>query len=140
MRWDEIEFSLKMWRIPNTKNGEPLNIPLTETTIKLLKEIERTSEWVFPSPTSARGHLEDPKRAWKRILERARIKNLRIHDIRRTLGSYQTITGASLSIIGKSLGHKSQTATQIYARLTNDTVREAMETATNKMLEYKNKK
>lgn len=137
MRWDEIDFFLKIWRIPNTKNGEPLNIPLTETTIKLLKEIERTSEWVFPSSTSASGHLEDPKRAWKRILERAGIKNLRIHDIRRTLGSYQAITGASLNIIGKSLGHKSQTATQIYARLTNDPVREAMETATNKMLEYK---
>lgn len=139
MRWDEIDWELGSWRIPDTKNGEPVNVPLITPALELLKSIEQTSEWVFPSPTSASGHLEDPKRAWKRILERARIKNLRIHDIRRTLGSYQAITGASLNIIGKSLGHKSQTATQIYARLTNDPVREAMETATNKMLEYKNK-
>ncbi|MBO6055459.1 MAG: hypothetical protein J6P84_00550 [Alphaproteobacteria bacterium] len=64
---------------------------------------------------------------------------MRIHDIRRILGSYQAITEASLNIIGKSLRHKSQTATQIYARLTNNPVRETMETATNKMLEYRNK-
>ena len=48
--------------------------------------------------------------------------DLRLHDIRRTFGSYQAITGASLQVIGKSLGHKSQYATQIYARLNLDPV------------------
>ena len=139
MRWEDIDFTLKMWRIPNTKNGEPLNVPLTERAITLLENIERTSEWVFPSPTSASGHLQDPKKAWKRILEKAGIKDLRIHDIRRTLGSYQAITGSSLPIIGKTLGHKSQTATQIYARLDYDPVRESMKNAQEKMFEYKNK-
>lgn len=140
MRWDEIDFDLKMWRIPETKNGDPLNVPLITRAVEFLQSIERTSEWVFPSSTSASGHLEDPKKAWKRILDRADIKNLRIHDIRRTMGSYQAITGASLPIIGKTLGHKSQTATQIYARLDYDPVRDSMETATEKIFEYKDKK
>lgn len=113
--------------VENSENGEPLNVPLTERAIKLLENIDQTSEWVFPSPTSASGHLQDPKKAWKRILDKSGIKNLRIHDIRRTLGSYQAITGASLPIIGKTLGHKSQTATQIYARLDYDSVRESIE-------------
>ena len=56
--------------------------------------------------------------------------DIRLHDIRRTLGSYQAINGASLPIIGKSLGHKSQQATQIYSRLHLDPVRESMERAT----------
>lgn len=136
MRWDEIDFELQIWRIPDTKNGEPVNIPLTSLAMQLLKSIKHESEWVFPSPTSSAGHLQDPKKAWNRILKQAEIENLRIHDIRRTLGSYQAITGASLHIIGKSLGHKSSISTQIYARLTNDPVRASMETATNKMLEY----
>ena len=137
MRWDEIDFELQMWRIPDTKNGEPVNIPLTSLAMQLLKSINHESEWVFPSSSSQYGHLQDPKKAWKRILTQAEIENLRIHDIRRTLGSYQAITGASLHIIGKSLGHKSSISTQIYARLTNDPVRASMETATNKMLEYR---
>lgn len=81
--------------------------------------------------------MQDPKKAWKRVLDRAGIKDLRLHDIRRTLGSYQAITGASLNIIGKSLGHKTVAATQIYARLNDDPVRDSMQTAVTKMLEYK---
>ena len=137
MRWDEIDFELQMWRIPDTKNGEPVNIPLTRLAMQLLTSIKPECEWVFPSATSSVGHLQDPKKAWNRILKQAEIENLRIHDIRRTLGSYQAITGASLHVIGKSLGHKSSISTQIYARLTTDPVRASMETATNKMLEYR---
>ncbi|MEO5348457.1 MAG: hypothetical protein H7836_02270 [Magnetococcus sp. YQC-3] len=41
---------------------------------------------------------------------------------------------ASLPIIGKSLGHASQQATAIYARLNLDPVRAAMEKATDAMM------
>jgi integrase len=142
MRWDEIDFGRNLWHIPETKNGESLDVPLVEEAVRRLKAIQETSdsEWVFPSSTSSTGHLQDPKKAWKRILSKAGIKDLRLHDIRRTLGSYQAITGASLNIIGKSLGHKTVAATQIYARLNDDPVREAMENATNKMLEYRKNK
>ena len=65
----------------------------------------------------------------------ARIDDLHIHDLRRTLGSWQAKTGASLAIIGKSLNHKNQQTTAIYARLDLDPVRQSMETATSAMLE-----
>lgn len=61
--------------------------------------------------------------------------DLRIHDLRRTLGSWQAKTGASLAIIGKSLNHKTHQATQIYARLDLDPVRLSVNTATQAMLE-----
>lgn len=61
--------------------------------------------------------------------------DLRIHDLRRTLGSWQAKTGASMAIIGKSLNHKSHQATAIYARLDLDPVRQSVETATQAMLE-----
>ncbi|MDD4519287.1 MAG: site-specific integrase [Alphaproteobacteria bacterium] len=137
MRWDDIDLDLRIWRIPDTKNGEPLDVPLIDYAFELLNSIEKVSEWVFPSETSENGHFADPKRPWKRILKRADIENLRIHDVRRTLGSWQAITGSSLSIIGRSLGHKSMQSTQIYARLTNDPVRDSMTKAIDKMYEYK---
>ena len=62
------------------------------------------------------------------------IKNLRMHDLRRTLGSWQAKTGASLAIIGKSLNHQNQNTTAIYARLDLDPVRASINTATNAML------
>jgi integrase len=64
----------------------------------------------------------------------ARLENIRIHDLRRTLGSWQARTGASLVIIGKSLGHKNPQTTAVYARLDLDPVRESMERAGSAIL------
>lgn len=142
MRWEEVDFHFKTWRIPETKNGEPLTLPLTEKAINLLQERKEssTSEWVFPSPKDKSKPLQDPKKAWRRILDQAQIKNLRIHDLRRTLGSYQATTGANSYVIGKSLGHKSQQSTAIYARLNLDPVRESVNKAADAMMVFKNKK
>ncbi len=140
MRWEELDLSRNVWRIPDTKNGKPVTVPLVPFAISLLEDLRKansSSEWVFPSPTSATGHLVEPRKAWERILARSGIDNARIHDLRRTMGSWQAITGASMQVIGKSLGHKSQQATAIYARLSLDPVRAAMEKATNAMLGVK---
>lgn len=67
--------------------------------------------------------------------EGCRMADLRIHDLRRTLGSWQAKQGASLAIIGKSLNHKSQQATAIYARLDLDPVRASVNSATAAMME-----
>jgi len=136
MRWEDISFHRAEWRIPETKNGDPLTVALSSQAMDILnnRKTDAASEWVFPSSDSASGHLADPKKAWQRILARAKINDLRIHDLRRSLGSWQASTGASGYVIGKSLGHKSQQATQIYARLNLDPVRESVERATQAML------
>jgi len=162
MRWEEINWQAQTWRIPETKSGEPVTLPLSHQALTILESRNEKSEskWVFPS-TGVTGHLVEPKAAWKRILENAaatQIKNwleanpgkgevdfakefpnagfkdLRIHDLRRTLGSWQAATGASLPIIGKSLGHKSLGATQVYARLNLDPVRASVNKATDALM------
>lgn len=135
MKWDDINLERKTWTIPDTKNGESQTIALPDEAVEILckRTIIAKKEWVFPSPSSASGHIEEPKSAWKRILKNANISNLRIHDLRRTLGSWQAATGANSYIIGKSLGHKTQAATAIYARLNLDPVRESVNKATEAM-------
>lgn len=135
MRWKDIDFDNAVWRIPETKNGDPQNIPLIDYALHILKQIPKTSEWVFPNEKSKSGHFEDPKRAWNRILARAGIENLRIHDIRRTMGAWLVNSGATSDVAGKVLGHKSQEATKIYARLSNETSREWMNIAMKNLIE-----
>jgi integrase len=137
MRWNEINLARREWRIPDTKNGEALTIHLSDQAIEILKSRKSESEFVFPSELSSKGYLQDPKKAWARILKKAEIEDLRIHDLRRTLGSWQVATGASLPVIGKSLGHKSSKATEVYARLNLDPVRESVNKATNAMLAFR---
>lgn len=134
MHWQDIDISRREWRIPDTKNGEPVIVQLPAEAIEILNARRAPgSTWVFPSK-SASGHLSSPKNGVSVILKSAGIEGLVIHDLRRTLGSWQAITGASLAIIGKSLGHKSVAATQIYARLSADPVRESVERATAAMM------
>jgi integrase len=184
MRWEEINFDLGEWRIPETKNGESLVIPLVPNIVELLRirKADIQSQWVFPQSNNPKKCIADPKKAWQRIIAKATLESwnsdekvalfikqhsktfksyysdhtkikklkdladkegyylplslsdLRIHDIRRTFGSYQALTGASLQIIGKSLGHKSLKSTQIYARLNLDPVRQSMEKASQAIL------
>ncbi len=140
MRWKELDLEQEgTWEIPVTKTGESQTATLSMEAIEILKvrKSNRSSFFVFPG-SGRTGHLIEPKKGWRRILERAGIKNLRIHDLRRTLGSWQAITGASLPIIGKSLNHKNASTTAIYARLNLDPVRESVQRATVAMLEAGN--
>src|SRR5713101_7949803 len=86
------------------------------------------------SPAQERADtLRKPKRAWVGVLERAGIKELRLHDLRRTHGSWMAAGGASLPMIGKALGHKNESTTAIYARLDLDPVRAAVKKANASM-------
>ena len=140
MEWSAIDFTSESWTIENTKNQEPLVVPLIPAAIEILRDrqAKNAKGWVFPSTRkkSKTGHLSDPKRGWKRIIERAGIDNLRIHDLRRSMGSWQAINQTSLTVIGKSLGQKSIQSTAIYARLSIDPVRESMEQAARSMFEH----
>jgi integrase len=51
----------------------------------------------------------------------------RLHDLRRTVGSWLATSGASLPLIGKVLNHSNASTTQIYARLAEDSTRAALE-------------
>ncbi len=76
----------------------------------------------------------EPKARWRELLRRAKIRDFRLHDLRRTLGSWQAATGASLLVIGKTLGHKRPETTAIYARLDLEPVRKALTAATRALL------
>jgi integrase len=143
MRWAEINLADSVWRIPDTKNGTPQNVTLSPEAVEILKARQEAtaSGFVFPGP-GVSGHMVEPKKAVIRVMERAGIpygrnepNGVTLHDLRRTLGSWQARTGASMAIIGKSLNHKSQQATAIYARLDLHPVRASVNTATAAMME-----
>lgn len=94
---------------------------------------DRGAEWVLPSRGAA-GHYMAPRHAWAALLERAGLSGLRVHDLRRTVGSWQAALGANLAVIQKTLGHADVDTTMIYARLNLDPVREAIEQATSALL------
>jgi integrase len=137
MAWGDVDLELALWRIPDTKSGQPIVLPLVGPVVAILQarhEGRGSAQWVFPSYGTT-GHLVEPKAAWKRLVTRAGLQDVRPHDLRRSIGSWMAIGGSGLPIIGKMLGHTQQSTTQIYARLSLDPVRLAAESATAAMLE-----
>jgi integrase len=136
MRWKEIDFSLAIWRIPKTKNGDAVTIPLVKDALTILSSrktmVSPITPWVFPGHHFSR-HGRLRTEVWAQLVKDAELEDFRFHDLRRTMGSWQAMTGASLPIVGKMLGHKSASSTEIYARLTLEPVREAAEKAVAKM-------
>ena len=135
MRWEHVDLNRGTWFLPDTKNGTSQKIPLTTQAKAILKERLKikAGDFVFAG-NGVTGHMTSPKRAWGKILAKAELKDLRLHDLRRTLGSWQAATGASLVVIGKTLNHKDISTTSIYSRLSLDPVRESMETAQSAMM------
>lgn len=134
MKWSAIDFERKVWTIPgiNFKNGEPQQIVLVDQAIAILERRKESSQsqWVFPGGGRT-GHLVEPKAAWKRVMDKSGLKDVRFHDLRRTFGSWMAAGGSSLQMVGRALGHKSPNSTQIYSRLNVDVLREAVSSAVN---------
>jgi integrase len=136
MRWQELSLEDFRWNVSDPKGAESYQVALVPEAVEILRRRKAagTDEtWVFPS-WSGRGHVIDYKRAWRLLLKRVGLENLRQHDLRRTFGSWQAGLGSSLPIIGKSLGHKSQSATSVYSQLILSPVRTSATNAVKAML------
>jgi len=130
MRWQDIDLANGMWRVPAwaSKNNRLLTLPLVAEALAILesRRPDRVGDWVFPSATSESGHMEEPRKPWLRVLERAEVEDVRIHDIRRTVGSWLGMAGVSGPIISKILGHSSLRSAEPYVRLGTEAARKPL--------------
>ncbi len=135
MKWADLDLRQGLWRIPDTKAGRPHYIPLPKPVIDELAKMPRLdgNPYVFCGRWG-RDHLINVAKPWRRIRQEAGLNDVRIHDLRRTLGSWLVAAGASLPLIGKVLNHSQPATTAIYARLELDPVRAALEANAVRML------
>ena len=101
---------------------------------KYTKEVKEARDLSITKPSAAFRTIMKLAEQFKIPTAGIKLDDLRIHDLRRTFGSFQAKSGASSIIIGKSLNHKSQQTTAIYARLDLDPVRASVERGTDLML------
>lgn len=134
MRWENLDLDHGIWRIPQeiskSKRAQIVYLSNEALTILRTRRAFVKGKWVLPSPNGSKsGHYADPKAAWAKVLKESGITDLRIHDLRRTIASWMAEGGTNLHIIGQVLGHRSQQATRIYARLGGTAARAAVNNA-----------
>ena len=75
LRWERVNMEALTFRVEETKTGVPLELPITRQLAAVLKRRQDAAdgvptgvrEWVFPSPTSATGHVQDVHHLYRRI-------------------------------------------------------------------------
>lgn len=132
MRWENVKFEDQTAYLPMTKCGKPRRVPLNSDAIDMLRRIRAErgmqSPFVFPGD-GKKGHLIDPRKSLWRVMEKAGISDLHCHDLRRAYASLLCNAGVATAEIQSLLGHQNIATTQIYARLNQNTLHRASETA-----------
>ena len=75
LRWERVDMEALTFRVEETKTGVPLELPITRQLAAILQRRQAAvanlpagiRDWVFPSRTSATGHVQDPHHLYARI-------------------------------------------------------------------------
>ena len=104
---------------PATEAGRSHVVPLSAPAVEALRDTPQMlgNPDLLASPVAPGRPLVNINQPWQRIRKRAELDDVRLHDLRRTAGSWLATTGSSLPLIGEVLNDSNSSTTQIYARL-----------------------
>ena len=133
LRWEEVDFDRLRLNLRDSKTG-PKTIHLTATAAKRLDNLPRIegNAYVFVGQKEGQP-LVDIKKPWRKLLERAELQDLRIHDLRHSYAAFGASGGYSLPVIGALLGHAQPQTTARYAHLADDPIRAANKDISNQI-------
>lgn len=139
MRYDEIQDMT--WTIPKEKfkgkRDHSIYLGRREMEIIERRRAESQSGFVFETKGVVRRNINN---FFKEILLPAAglPHDIRVHDIRRTLGTWMISNGTPIAVVSKRLGHSSIATTErIYAHVMPETSREESERAIDSMFNKK---
>lgn len=128
IRRTDIDWHRAELKLADTKAGRPHYLPLSGSAMSVLHQIPEQEENDYLLCGRRKGRpLIELKMAWSRIRIAAGCPDVRIHDLRRTVGSWLAQAGNSLHLIGRVLNHSNPATTQVYAHFQQDAVRQALE-------------
>lgn len=111
LKWIDIDFHDKSIKITETKNRKTHLLPCSDFIFELLRKRREKcllespeSPYVFPSNSSASGHIVEPKKQIAKIVEKSGVQFC-IHDLRRSFATYAHNLEIPHFTIKKMLNH-----------------------------------
>jgi integrase len=137
LRWENIDFKARTLLVPETKNHEPLLLPLSDFVLDLLERRRAKTEdreWVFPGDGKS-GHLEEPKKFIHQVRLASGV-DFNLHDLRRTFITVAESLDISAYALKRLLNHKSdRDVTAGYIVLSVERLRAPMQKIANHLEE-----
>lgn len=137
LEWSDIDFRLRLITLPDTKNGHPHTVPMTDDVFRALKNqqaIQTRMQELRSGKVTKRMKLDgrvftiSENREWfEKAKREAKVKGLGWHQLsRHTAGSRLGASNASLKVIQEVLGHKTIAMSARYTHLSKGHVADAM--------------
>jgi len=108
LKWKDVDFKAKTITLYDTKNREPLPLPVSDYIYEMLarrRNLDSNGIFVFGSPGTKSGHLENPSKPIKKVRERSGIY-FTPHDLRRTFTTITESLDISAYAIKRLINHK----------------------------------
>ncbi len=137
LTWDNVDFNERSFLIPDTKNSEPHQLPMSSFLEDLLtrRHLQAEKIWVFPSPVT-NGPLKEPRTAVARITEETGI-TFKLHDLRRTFITIAESLDIPAYALKRLLNHKfSNDVTAGYIVPNMERLRRPMQRVSEEILGY----
>lgn len=130
-KWQDFDFSRRIWRIPMSKSGKARHVPLSDGALTLLSTMPRKPDcdWTFANPETGKPYVSIFY-AWNTARKNAGLSDVRMHDLRHSFASLLINSGRTLYEVQHILGHTQVKTTQRYAHLSQDTLLAAANAAT----------
>lgn len=124
LKWSMVDLLNGRLTLPDSKTGaKTIHLPpLAVTELKSLPHI-KSNPYVFIGGRDGK-HLQNVRKPWLKVLARAGLVDVRLHDLRHTWASLAVRNGLDLYVVGKMLGHKNSATTQRYAHLADEHLKE----------------
>lgn len=117
----QVDFNGNRINIGRTKNGEPLSIAMTSIVSETLKGVIRTRKLISPYVfVNEQGRTYSPfmvSKAFQRACGRAKVVNLRIHDLRHDFATLMLRKTRNLVDVQHALGHSDPRMSLRYAHM-----------------------
>ena len=134
LRWENIDLETGRAILPTTKTGRRV-IPLAGPVKDLLADVPRLNgtDYVFPSLYTRRGvtatTYKTARRVFAKACEQARLQDVRLHDLRRSLATSLAGAGINAFTLRDVLGHRTLDMSNRYVRMASEALTEASELA-----------
>jgi integrase len=120
LSWSDVDLTKRMLTVEGStaKSGQTRYVQLNTEAVKLLRhwQAQSSSPLVFPSPITGK-RLNNIKRSWGMLKERAGVTGFRFHDLRHTFASKMVMAGVDLYTVKELMGHSTIQMTERYAHL-----------------------
>lgn len=126
LRRDFVDLSAGVIHLPDTKTG-PRTIILSTQAVQVISDLPALDDNPYVFPGLKKGQrLVNISDHWDVIRRALGFPEVRIHDLRHTVGSLMART-SSLIVVRDALGHQEISTTNGYSHAANDDVRTAVE-------------